>query len=307
MLKRTTVMTGLAFGMALVSAAPASAQISFGPIEGSGTHASDPAAERQALKEFERNPEPGFPTLSQANIAATKAAIGRYEEIVAAGGWGTIANVVVKPGEQSDAVPAVRERLKATGELAEANGSQQLDDQLVEAVKAFQRTNGLTPNGRIDAPTVAALNVPAQDRLKQLKTNLTRLNELVGIVKSHKRYVVVNIPAAQVEAVALNKVISRHTGVVGKVDRPTPLLRSTITEMNFNPVWRLPPTVIEKDLIPQGRQLAEEGKNVLVKMGIDAYDGNGRRSTPRRSTGSPRRRSPTRIASRPERTIRSGS
>ena len=267
-------------GLQLFACGEGRAQIVFGPVDGAGSSQSDPAAERQALKEFERNPEPGFPTLASANIAATKDAIKRYEDIVAAGGWGTVANVVVKPGEQNDAVPSVRERLKVSGELSDANGSAMLDESLVEAVKAYQRTNGLTPNGRIDAPTVAALNVPAADRLKQLKTNLTRLTENAGVVKSQKRYVVVNIPAAQVEAVALNKVISRHTGVVGKVDRPTPLLRSTITEMNFNPIWRLPPTVIEKDLIPQGRQLAEEGKSVLVKMGIDAYDGNGKKVDP---------------------------
>ena len=67
-------------------------------------------------------------------------------------------------------------------------------------------------------------DVPAADRLKQLKTNLSRLTEMAGVVKAHRKYVIVNIPAAQVESVALNKVITRHTGVVGKVDRPTPLL-----------------------------------------------------------------------------------
>ncbi len=120
----------------------------------------------------------------------------------------------------------------------------------------------------------------AQDRLKQLKTNLARLTEFSNSAKSNKKYVVVNIPAAHIEAVALNRVISRHTGVVGKPDRPTPILRSTITEMNFNPVWKLPPTVIAKDLIPQGRELQAEGKSILVKMGIDAFDANGKKVDP---------------------------
>ncbi len=103
---------------------------------------------------------------------------------------------------------------------------------------------------------------------------------MAGVVRNHKKYVIVNIPAAQVEAVALNRVITRHAGVVGKPERPTPLLRSTITEMNFNPIWRLPPTVIDKDLIPQGRDLQAAGKNVLIKMGIDAYDGSGKKVDP---------------------------
>jgi murein L,D-transpeptidase YcbB/YkuD len=68
-------------------------------------------------------------------------------------------------------------------------------------------------------------------------------------------------------------VVSRHSGVVGKPERPTPLLRSTITDLAFNPMWTLPPTVIKEDLIPKGRDMQGAGQNVLDKFGIDAYEG----------------------------------
>ncbi|MCC7253507.1 MAG: L,D-transpeptidase family protein [Hyphomicrobium sp.] len=252
--------------------------LTFGPPGGGGN--SSHVTEREMLKELERNPPPGFPTLSPANVAATKAAIARYERIVAAGGWNMVPDALVKPGEDHFAIVELRDRLIVSGELsADAAGSEALDGTLVEALKAYQSTNGLTPNGRLDKPTVAALNVSAEDRLKQLKVNLKRLGELTQVVKPQRKYVIVNIPAAQVEAVALNKVITRHTGVVGKVDRPTPILRSSITEMNFNPVWRLPPTVIQKDLIPQGREMQAKGENVLIKTGIEAYS-NGKKVDP---------------------------
>ena len=252
--------------------------LQFGPVGGGG--ASDPATERQALKELERNPPAGLPTLAQGNVAATKTAIDRYTAIVEAGGWKAVPDATVKPGEDHFAIVELRDRLIVSGELsADQAGSEKLDGTLVEALKVYQTNNGLTPNGRLDKPTVAALNVTAEDRLTQLKTNLKRLTELTGVVKPQRKYVVVNIPAAQVEAVALNKVITRHTGVVGKVDRPTPLLRSTITELNFNPTWRLPPTVITKDLIPQGREMQAKGENVLVKTGIEAYS-NGKKVDP---------------------------
>ncbi len=86
-----------------------------------------------------------------------------------------------------------------------------------------------------------------------------------------------NIPAPQVEAVENDRVVTRHSGVVGKIDRETPLLRSTIHELNFNPVWTLPPTVIAKDLIPKGREMSRRNEDVLVKYGIDAYGGDGRK------------------------------
>jgi L,D-transpeptidase YcbB len=120
--------------------------------------------------------------------------------------------------------------------------------------------------------------VPAEWRLKQLKVNVGRLQEYSGLDK--KRYVAVNVPGAQVEAVEGTKVVQRYAGVVGKPDRPTPLLRSAISQMNFNPVWRLPPTVVSKDLIPRGREMQAAGKNVLVKFGIDAFDGSGKKLDP---------------------------
>jgi murein L,D-transpeptidase YcbB/YkuD len=159
-----------------------------------------------------------------------------------------------------------------SGELTtESSYPDHYDGDLDAAVKRFQASNGLAPTGVVDKRTIAALNVPSEVRLAQLKANLTRLTDLTKIVG--KRYVLVNIPAAQIEAVENNAVALRHSGVVGKPDRPTPMLRSTITDLAFNPMWTLPPTVIKEDLIPKGRDMQSKGQNVLVKFGIDAYQG----------------------------------
>ena len=94
-----------------------------------------------------------------------------------------------------------------------------------------------------------------------------------------RKYIVVNIPAAQIEAVENDKVVSRHAGVVGKVDRPTPILQSQILEVNFNKEWILPPTVIKEDLLPKARKGAK-GYEVFEHYGVDVYQ----ITTPMRST-----------------------
>lgn len=232
--------------------------------------------DREFVKEWENNPPRGFPTLSAANIEPTKAAIKRYTDIVAQGGWQAVPDVQMSQGLSGEAVAILRERLALSGDLREAgSGFGGFDGALEKAVKRFQASNGLSPTGIVDKRTVVALNVPAAARLRQLKVNLTRLQEYGR--GAPKRYVAVNIPAAHIEAVEGDKVISRHSGVVGKVDRPSPLLRSAVHEINFNPIWTLPPTVIEKDLIPKGREMQAKGQNVLLKYGIDAYDGNGKK------------------------------
>ena len=237
--------------------------------------------DREFVREWEANPVLGYATLAAANIEATRAAITQYTNIVKQGGWPAVPDVQMQPGSSGPAVAVLRERLTISGDLRDRSAHpEHFDVTLERAVKRFQASNGLSPTGIVDRRTIGALNVSAQARLRQLQTNLPRLTELAR--SAPRKYVLVNIPAAHIEAIENGRIIARHAGVVGKIDRPTPVLRSAIHELNFNPVWHLPPTVIEKDLIPRGREMQRAGQSVLAKYGIDAYDGSGRKLDPAR-------------------------
>ena len=240
---------------------------------------NDDPTDREFIKEWEATPPKGFPTLSPNNVIPMKAAIIRYSQIVARGGWKLLPDQQLQQGSTGSAVAILQEHLLLTGDLKEQGSNpESFDYYLAKAVRRYQASNGLAPTGIVDKRTIAALNVPAAARLKQLKTNLARLEQLSRTIP--QKYVVVNIPAAQVEAIESDRVITRHAGVVGKPERATPELRSAIHELNFNAVWHLPPTVIEKDLIPKGQELAKAGQSVLVKYKIDAYGGDGKKLDP---------------------------
>ena len=226
-----------------------------------------PARERTSAGDLETQPDRGFPTLAKENIETTKAAIKQYAELVAQGGWPQLPQLELRTGVNHPAVVQLRRRLQATGDLQAYGGYPEVYDSYVEqAVKRAQLRHGVPPTGFLDSVTIDALNVPASARLRQLRTNLTRLQNLVPSTPAGK-YVLVNIPGAQIEAVNNNQVVSRHTGVVGKPDRPSPLLQSAIEEINFNKEWVVPPTVLKADLVPKGRS----GQDVLAKYKIDAY------------------------------------
>ena len=226
-----------------------------------------PARERASARDLETQPDRGFPTLAKENIETTKAAIKQYAELVAQGGWPQLPQLELRTGMNHPAVVQLRRRLQATGDLQAYGGYPEVYDSYVEqAVKRAQLRHGVPPTGFLDAVTIDALNVPASARLRQLRTNLTRLQNLVPSTPAGK-YVLVNIPGAQIEAVNNNQVVSRHIGVVGKPDRPSPLLQSAIEEINFNKEWVVPPTVLKADLVPKGRS----GQDVLAKYKIDAY------------------------------------
>ena len=269
------IAAGAAASVMLGPAASASDGNSWNPF-GNHTNSYSQPYDRTFIREWEANPPRGYPTISPANIEPMKAAIKRYAEVVADGGWKPVPEVQLQAGVTSQAVGILRQRLLLSGDLKQGSSyPDHFDYYLERAVKRFQASNGLSPTGIVDKRTIAALNVPASARLRQLRTNLGRVSELARTAGN--KYVLVNIPAAQIEAVENDRVVSRHSGVVGKIDRKTPLLHSTIHELNFNPVWTLPPTVISKDLIPKGREMSRRNQDVLVQYGIDAYGADGRK------------------------------
>lgn len=195
-----------------------------------------------------------IPVFSPQTPVFIDRAINEYRQLAANGGWPVVpANKKLRLGEQSKNVLILRKRLVASGDLDPRTGRSDVFDSHVDgAVRRFQARHGLPPDGVMGRYSFAAMNIPISIRLGQLETNLVRLRSMSGYLGD--RYVMVNIPAAQIEAVANGKVESRHTAIVGKTDRQSPIIASKIYELNLNPYWTSPVSIVKKDLIPLMRK-----------------------------------------------------
>ncbi|MCW2309321.1 L,D-transpeptidase family protein [Rhodobium gokarnense] len=215
------------------------------------------------------------PTLSPETAAYIEQAIQKYAQISARGGWPRVpGGSKLRIGARDRRVVTLRKRLMVTGDLEQSAGlSDTYDSYVAFAVRRFQLRHGFQPDGVVGNYTLAALNVPVAVRLHQLETNLIRVRSMSGFLGD--RYVMVNIPAAEIEAVENGRVHSRHTAVVGKIDRQTPLLASKIHELNFNPYWHVPESIIRKDLIPKMNQ----DPTYLADNKIRIYDQSGNELT----------------------------
>lgn len=230
------------------------------------------AASRTAVGVVSNNPVlgPGGP----ANI---QQAIFDYQQIVSNGGWPEI-----NPGQQrlkigvvDPSVQVLRQRLMISGDLPrEAGISSAFDSYVDGAVKRFQARHGLPADGVLGEFTVKALNVSADVRLQQLNTNLVRLQTFSGDLGP--RYVMVNIPAAYIEAVENDRVALRTNAVVGRIDRPTHAINSKIYEVILNPYWTAPRSIVEKDIVP----LMRKDPTYLTRNNIRLIDGKGNEVAP---------------------------
>lgn len=222
---------------------------------------------------FEDVRQSATPWLSDEMLRAIDHAIERYSQIAQRSSWRPIpTGRTIRLGDDDDRVPAIKQRLRATGELPRSQDyfeSLTLDENVERALRNFQRRNGLRVSGRADRATIMALNVSAEDRLNQLRLNRQRIVNLMQ-PRMEDRYVLVNVPAFELEAVERYEVAQRHRVIVGREGRETPELKGSIRALNFFPYWRVPTSVATLDLIPRLQKEPE----YLTQEGIRVYDGS---------------------------------
>ena len=207
-----------------------------------------------------------LPVFSPQTISFTEQAISQYQGISSQGGWPMVpATKKLQLGVVDPDVVAMRKRLMISGDLPQSAGISDAFDSYVDAaLKRFQLRHGLPADGVTGKYTYSAMNVSAQVRLGQLETNLVRLRSMGGFLGD--RYVMVNIPAQQVEAVDNGRVVLRHAAIVGKVDRQTPIVNSKINEIIVNPYWNAPVSIVRKDIIPLMRKNPNYLKDSHIRL-----------------------------------------
>ena len=274
--RRSLLRSAALFGAAAVAGPALAEDVSLmdiinAPRRGNWDDQFDAKASRTAAAVLSNNPI--FGSGAAANL---QQAIYDYETIVANGGWPKVQTTVkLKIGVVDPAVATLRKRLMISGDLAQSAGISNSFDSLVEeAVKRFQARHGLPQDGVLGNYTLEAMNIPADTRLMQLRTNLTRVQAITTDLG--QRYVMVNIPAAYIEAVENNRVVQRHTAIVGRITRPTPILDSKIYNVTLNPYWTAPRSIVEKDIVP----LMRKDPTYLTKNKIRLFDAKGNEVDP---------------------------
>ena len=165
------------------------------------------------------------------------------------GGWPALRVAGVTPGASHPSVVVLRKRLAASGDLGAASPQgNRYDQSLVQAVRVFQEHHGLSATGRLDAKTLAALNVPLATRVQQVALNLERWRWLPDDLGA--RHFRVNVPHFHVEAYEQGKVVFDIRAVVGKPGNETPIFSERMTHVVMSPFWNIPPKIATDETLP---------------------------------------------------------
>ena len=224
-------------------------------------------------------PEPsGLPWISAQTEQSLVSAVDFYQRIVAAGGWPKLpGRITLRPGGSDESVVILRKRLKMTRDLpANARGDYAFDDNVVEAVKRFQRRNGLEPTGVVYGITLRSLNVPAKTRLRQLQANLARIQALLPKLTGSPKYIIMNSASFELQGIQNGRVAITSRVISGKRATPTPDVSAQVRAINILPYWHVPRTIAKRALIPAIRKnpsyLYKERIRVFSTFGGDEVD-----------------------------------
>ena len=174
-----------------------------------------------------------------------------YRALASKGGWPAIdKGGALKPGMTDPRVGQMRANLKARGyagiDNAEANF---YDDNIVAVVEHFQRRNGLDADGVAGPKTIAAMNVTADERVRQIIVNMERWRWLPEQLGS--RYVFVNQAGFEMFLLDKGQVVDRHKVIVGKPFHKTPMFSDKIAYAEFNPTWTVTPAIAAAEFLPK--------------------------------------------------------
>jgi murein L,D-transpeptidase YcbB/YkuD len=201
--------------------------------------------------------------------AALRTALREYRAALEAGKrWPIVPDgPTIRPGMSDPAVPALRERLGATGEYAgdASDRSRRYDPHLVAAVRVFQETHALAPDGAVGKSVRAALNVGLATRIEQITVNMERWRWLPEDLGT--RRVMVNVASARVRMIEDGQQRFEGPVIVGETDKRTPMFSSAITHVIFNPSWTVPDKIARRELLPKvqrdGSYFARQGIRMI--------------------------------------------
>lgn len=192
-------------------------------------------------------------------LAAPGASITRVE-----------AGPALKLGSSGKRVVQLHARLSELG-YSFAGPGDQFGAETEAAVRAFQERAGLVVDGVVDHQTRFNLNLSDQEKLDILRRQLEDM-ERFAKANQDERYIVVNIPAYTLRAYEAGVPVVESRVIVGNAARQTPLMKSHLTGIVFNPPWSPPKTILAKDIFRNG----EIQPKTVSRLGLKLIDADGK-------------------------------
>jgi murein L,D-transpeptidase YcbB/YkuD len=154
----------------------------------------------------------------------------------------------LKLGVADARIGFLRKRLNVSSDV---ESPEIFDEAVAEAVKAFQASAQLKPDGIVGPRTVAAMNAGPVDLVPAVLVNMEKWRWMPrDLGRFHVR---VSIPDYTVTVRKDGGIIHTTRVVVGKTTNKTPIFSDEIEHIVVNPAWNVPVSIATKEMLPAVR------------------------------------------------------
>jgi len=180
----------------------------------------------------------------------------------------------VKIGEIDSSISNIKNLLTCTGDWHQNERSLLFTPEMKFAIQHFQHRMGLTETGKLDKATLFELQIPIQERIKQILLNLERLKWLPDSVAG--TFLLINIPEFKLHLFKNGKPVWESNVVVGSEAGKTSVFTGKISQIILNPTWGVPPGMIKSEVLADLKRHSDYLKthNMLVYEQNTLINGN---------------------------------
>lgn len=175
--------------------------------------------------------------------------IFEYSQISRAGGWPIIEmkQKEIKRGNKDSVIIKLKKRLALTGDYNKPDTSILFTEEFENAVKRIQKSYGQQQTGIINTELIKELNIPIEDRIKQMLINIERM---IWMPEQSSRYIIANIPDYRLYVIEQDSVVLDMAIVVGKAGNKTVIFSDELKYIVFSPYWNVPGSIVRNEIVP---------------------------------------------------------
>lgn len=182
-----------------------------------------------------------------------KKQLKHYRQLAEEGGWQSLQlGQPIQPGDSSAFLPEVLQRIALETDIKNTN-NQLYTEELQGIIKSTRYRYGLDGNSpKIDKELLVALNVPVEERIRQLELNLERsrwLTEPMG-----DRYIIVNLPEYKLRVIEEGAPAMEMKVVIGEMVNTTPIFSDSLEYLVFAPFWNVPARIAREEILPYAKK-----------------------------------------------------
>lgn len=179
-------------------------------------------------------------------------------------------------GDSSEVISQLKKRLHLLNDFSATDTSALFTPELKAAAENFQVRFGLRQDGIIGKSFFKEINIPIQDRIRQMLINMERIRWMPAHPTTD--YLLVNIPEFRLHVYEKAKLSFSMNVVVGSTAHSTVIFSGILNQIVFSPYWNVPPSILKNEILPG----IQRNPNYLARHNME-WNGNSVRQKPGRN------------------------